>query len=84
MAENYLAEAFKAFDILKEDAFDTSSESLDKLDDFLDGDFTDNIDIIDMNADTEEELEDSYVGKVILKCPVCASLVYETPENVEE
>lgn len=82
MTENYLADAFKAFSVLNEDAFDTSSEGLDQLNDFIEGDFTDNIEIIDMNADTEAELEDSYVGKVILKCPVCASLVYKNADNI--
>ena len=39
--------------------------------------------IIDANARDEEELEDSYVGKIILECNTCKSLFYKDEEEVE-
>lgn len=82
MAENYLTEAFKAMSSLKEELFDINSDGVKGLDAFLDGDTTDYVDIIDTNAESVDELEDSYIGKVILKCPVCTSLVYESPDSI--
>lgn len=79
---NYLTDAFKAMDMLNEEAFDPTPEGAEELSDFLSGDIDDTIDIIDPNAETEEELEDSYVGKIILDCCVCHSKLYKDKDEI--
>lgn len=80
----YLQEAFKRFDLLEEEDFNMDASGIDELKSFLDDD-KDNIDftdVIDPEAETEEELEDSYIGKVILECKVCHSKIYKNAEDV--
>lgn len=79
-----LFEAFKALDALNEDTFSVSDEGIKKLDHFQQEDEeTDAIDVIDTEAETEDDLQDSYVGKVILDCGVCHSKIYKDKEEVE-
>lgn len=79
-----LTEAFKALNILNEDTFDYSKQGIDHLERFLDADnLEDTVAVIDTEAETEDELKDSYVGKVIFECPVCDSLNYHDKETVE-
>lgn len=76
-------EAFQALDALNEDTFSISDDGIEKLDDLLkDNDTIDTIDIIDPDAETEDELQDSYVGKVILDCLVCHSKLYKDENEV--
>lgn len=84
MDKSFLQEAFKALDVLNEEDFDlNTSDAIDDLKIFIDDDNeSDDIFIIDPEADTEEELEDDYIGKVILDCEVCHSKIYEAPENI--
>jgi len=85
MMENvYLQEAFKALDILNEEDFSLSSvDGLKDAKEFIDKEEeSDFVDIIDPEAETEEELKDSYVGDVILDCTVCHSKIYKNPEEV--
>lgn len=80
----YLVEAFKALNALDEDAFSVEKDGIEKLAQFQDDDNVDpEMKIIDPDAESEEELQDSYVGKVILECQVCHSLIYKLPEEVE-
>ena len=39
--------------------------------------------IVDLDADTAEDLLPSYVGKVIIQCPQCMTLFYKNPEDIE-
>ena len=80
----YLQEAFKALDILNEEDFNLSSmDDLKDAKEFIDTEEeSDFVDIIDPEAETEEELKDSYVGDVILDCTVCHSKLYKNPEEV--
>lgn len=79
-----LFEAFKALDALNEDTFSVSDDGIVKLDQFQQKDEeADAIDVIDTDAETEEDLQDSYVGKVILDCGVCHSKIYKDKEEVE-
>ena len=39
--------------------------------------------IVDLNAESPEELLPSYVGKVIMQCPQCMTLFYKNPEDIE-
>ena len=79
-----LIEAFKALDALNEDTFSVSDDGIEKLAKFRDDDdYKDEIKIIDTHAETEDDLEDSYVGKVILDCCVCHSKLYKDKEEIE-
>lgn len=77
-------EAFKELDALNEDVFEINdTDGVDRLKAFMDGDAADDtIDIIDPDAETEEELKDDYVGKVILDCVVCHSKIYKDKEDI--
>lgn len=77
-----LKDAFKQLDFLKEDVFDISSDGLQQLQDFEDTDEENPITIIDIDAETEEDLKDSYIGNVILECAVCKTKLYKNPKDV--
>lgn len=77
-----LQEAFQALEIINEDVFNITPEGAQKLDTILNSTDDDELNIIDLNAEYEDELQDSYVGDVILKCPVCESMIYKNPEEV--
>ena len=81
MAFDYINEAFKRLDILDEELFDTSSEGINKLSDFIEQD-DEVVRVIDPEAETDEELKDSYVGKVIVNCNVCHSHIFENKEDI--
>lgn len=38
--------------------------------------------IVDLDAETEEDILPSYVGKTIVQCPQCMTLFYRNPEDV--
>ena len=79
----FMFDAFKALDSLNEDTFKVDDEGIEELSEFEKMDeIDDSIEIIDMHTDDEEELEDSYIGKVILACNVCDSKIFEDKENV--
>ena len=78
-----LSEAFKQLDMLTEETFSIDKDGLEELKDFEEKDeVIETEDIIDPKAESEEELEDSYVGKVILDCCVCHSKLYKDAEEV--
>lgn len=85
---DYLSEAFKAMNVLEEDTFNiTDEDDIESLKKFVADDIDveedDFAEIIDTDARNEDELKDSYVGKVILKCQVCPDcLIYKDPEDV--
>lgn len=84
MAKKYLAEAFEALKELNEDTFNITSDGAAELQSFIsDNEDTDELEnIIDPLASTEEELQDSYIGKVILDCVICQSKIYKDPSEV--
>lgn len=79
---NYLSEAFKKLDILDEDVFELDKDGLTALKDFEDSDEDDMITVVDPDAESEEDLEDSYIGKVILDCSVCHTDIYKDKEYI--
>ena len=84
---SYIGEAFKSLNFLNENDFSLNSVAdIDDMSNFLksDVDMLDTQKVIDPDADTEEELKDSYVGKVILSCPVCHSLVYKDVDDIHK
>jgi hypothetical protein len=40
--------------------------------------------IVDLDAESPDDLLTSYVGKFIIQCPQCMTLFYKAPEDVEE
>ena len=40
--------------------------------------------IVDLEAETEEDLLPSYVGKFIIQCPQCMTLFYKNEEDIEK
>lgn len=80
---SYLTEAFKALDALNEDTFSVSDDGIKKLAEFEDNDdLVDEITVYDAEAEDTEDLEDSYVGKVIVDCNVCHSKIYKDKSDV--
>lgn len=84
METRYLSEAFKKLKVLNEEEFPlTAADGIQDVKDFVDADEKEDfVEIIDPEAETEEELEDSYIGKVILDCCVCHSKIYKNREDI--
>lgn len=81
----YLTEAFRELESLNEsdDVFEIDDEGIKGMQEFISNDEDDDtVDIIDDEASTKEDLEDSYVGKVIIDCCVCHSLIYKNADEV--
>lgn len=83
---NYINEAFKKLETLNEEEFSLTKDGVNELKKFKDGDDLDVITVIDPDAEHEDDVQDSYVGKVILDCEVCHSKLYKdlTDVNVDE
>lgn len=80
---NYLSEAFKKLDFLTEEDFSLyNNDSIDDMGKLLADPGTPAQDVIDPEAETEDELQDNYIGKVILHCPVCNSMVYKNLQDI--
>ena len=79
----YINEAFKQFRLLESEEFDLSPTGLDTLDTFMNQAMTDeDVDIIDLEAEAEEDLKKSYIGKVICDCNVCHSNIFYNKEDI--
>lgn len=83
MSFDYLNEAFKKLSLLNEETFDTSLTGLNALSDFMDKDASDDVvKVIDTEAEFEDEVQDSYIGKVITNCNVCHSHIFENKDEI--
>lgn len=88
MSKAYICEAFSKLDMLNEDTIelhdeDAIEEIKDIIDDAKEQDEPEEVEVIDIEADEEEDLEDSYINKAILECLVCNSKIYKDLEEVE-
>ena len=81
MSNAYLKNAFRMLDALNEDIFDVSDEGISQLADTLNTE-DNTVNIIDPEAESEEDLQDSYMDKVILECEVCHSLIYKNKDEI--
>ena len=82
-----LQEAFKKLNMMESSDFELlNQDEKEDMANFLDQDESEaeDVEIIDPQAEDESELEDSYVGKIIVQCPVCKSLIYKTQEELDE
>lgn len=77
-------EAFKSFTSLNEEVFNLDDDGINDAGELLADTEEDVVDVIDPNATTVEELEDGYVGKGILDCNVCHSLIYKNMDDIVE
>lgn len=83
MSFDYINEAFKKLNILEETMFDGSVDGINNLNQFLkDDDEIESVRVIDPEAESDEELEDSYIGKVIINCNICHSHIFENKEDI--
>ena len=79
-----ILEAFRALNALTEDTFTLNADGVNELSDFKNNDeLEDDITIIDTEAETEDDLQDNYIGKVILDCCVCHSKLYKDKSEVK-
>lgn len=79
-----MLEAFRALNALNEDTFSLDADGIEKLSNFTQNDdLEDDVQIIDPEAETEEDLQDNYIGKVILDCCVCHSKLYKEKSEVD-
>lgn len=67
------------FDLLNKDEKESFSEFLNETEESDDA-----VVVFDTAAVDEEELEDSYLGKIVCQCPVCKSLVFKGWDEYEE
>ena len=82
-----LQEAFSKLKMMESSDFELlNQEEKDAMKNFLDDDTVEaeEVDIIDPQAENEFDLQDSYVGKIVVQCPVCRSLLYKTQEELDE
>lgn len=83
MSANYLTEAFKELNLLTEEEINLNdSDSFAEMKSIMDISDDDEVAVIDPNAENDEELSDSYVGKVILDCCVCHSKQYKDASEI--
>lgn len=80
-----LNEAFRKLESIDQDVFDVDEEGLKKLDAFLDNDEATNVSVvIDPDAEKEDDLEDSYVGKILCRCVVCHSDIMKDESDLHK
>lgn len=83
--EFYLKEAFQSLKLLEDDFNLTADQGvIDELQSFVADDIEAPAEeqIIDVEADEVEDLQDNYVGKVILECDCCHTRIYKDKEDV--
>lgn len=84
---NYITEAFKQMALLESEDISLNADGIDKLVGFMDEAGVDPdeemVDVFDLEAEAQEDLKDSYLGKVILECSVCHSHLFEDKANID-
>lgn len=80
----YINEAFKKFRLLEDfEEFSLTPEGLDNLGSFMGQALDDeSVDVYDLEAEAQEDLKKSYVGKVICDCNVCHSNIFYNKEDI--
>lgn len=75
-------EAFKRLDLLDEEVISLDDNGIKRLAEIEDEDQEDIFSVTDIDADTEEELKDSYEGKVIIDCNLCHSKIFKDKDDI--
>lgn len=82
---NYFKEAFQKLSLLEQDfPIDADKDKTDELAAFIadDREAVPEEPVFDTAAENEDELQDNYVGKVIIECECCHSKFYKEPDDV--
>ena len=73
----YITEAFRQFTLLEDsENFALTPDGIDNLNSFMDTAMSDDdlgVQVIDPEAEDEDELKQSYIGKIICDCNICPS-----------
>ena len=79
-----LSEAFRKLTILDEDVFSIDKDGIEELKEFEDEseETKHDISVVDLEAEEEDEVKESYDGKVILDCCVCHSKIFKDPSDI--
>ena len=84
MRLDYITEAFKALSELNEDIFSITPDSLADLNNQLEMTSSEEaVQVIDPEAETEDDLQDNYIGKIIVDCSVCHSHIFQNKEDID-
>lgn len=70
---------------LKESVFDIADEEdMEKAKQLVQNNIDEDTveQIVDVDAETIDDLKKSYVGSIILRCPICKTMVYKRPEDL--
>ena len=74
--------AFEDFK-LTEDIFEADVKGAEEFKDFIDDEEADNtVEVIDIDAEDEEDVKPSYIGDAVIVCPTCHSAFFKTAEEV--
>lgn len=86
LAKMYPIEQARADESLKESVVDLSNkEEVSVAKEVIHDDSANKEEtIVDVDAETVDELKDSYVGNAILRCPVCRTLIYKKPDDLKK
>ena len=70
MSTNFLQEAFQALRLTESDSFELDNAGIKDFADYMSADvqLDDELQVIDPAAETEEDLEKTYIGDTILEC----------------
>ena len=80
---DFLQDAFKKLESLTEDTMNIDDDGIKELNDVISESKDNSIDVIDSEAESEEDVLPSYEGKVILSCPVCHSFLFDDFETLD-
>lgn len=81
MSKSYLTEAFKSLAMLNEEDFELNDDGVEEMQSVL-SIHDDPIEIIDTEAETVADLEETHIGDAILDCVVCHSKLYKNPKDI--
>lgn len=81
MSKSYLTEAFKSLAMLNEEDFELNDDGIEEMQSVL-SIHDDPIEIIDTEAETTADLEETHIGDAILDCVVCHSKLYKNPKDI--
>ncbi len=92
MAKDYEVEQAKVSENLKDESINEGisvnimdEDEVEEGKEFLNHQEEEHIEqVVDVDAETVEELKDSYLGNVILRCPSCKTMIYKKPELLEK
>lgn len=69
---------------LTEDIFEADIEGAEEFKDFIDRDEKDDtVEVIDINAEDEEEVEPTYIGDAVILCPTCRNTFFKKDDEIE-